>query len=255
MSNLVDRFKDNFEDYPKWKDLPEETKAIYHGKVENLIDIMKNLSPTRVTVLTGSNGGGKSMIRQQYGSKYFKETGRKCKSVSMQLRTSTNSEWGAFSSAMLDNDTTPTSYNTFRLINGVFKAAGIYKEREPGTIEALSETGYIIIDEPEIGMAEETVLALSYWLREIIPALKKAKIGLMIITHSKLLCNDLLLYDEIDFINLDGKSFEEFVDQSIRVIPTDLKLLHANYLWDAINVRMNKVEAEKKYLNIKENDE
>lgn len=251
----IDIFKDKL---PEWKDLSEEEKAPYRGKVENMVDIMKHINPTKVTILTGSNGGGKSMIRQQYSMKFQKETGRKSKTISMQLRTSTNSEWGALSGAMLDGEWTPTSLNTIRLINGVFRATGVYDEPEPGKIKAIPETGYIILDEPEIGMAEETILALSEWLQTIIPTLEKLGIGLMIITHSKLLVENLWYmvpsghehgyykHDKIDFVNLDNLTIMEYTDSNRRIVPSDLKLINANYMFNAIDERMDQVQKEKK---------
>lgn len=252
---VVDIFK---EELPKWKDLSEEEKAPYRGRVENIVEIMKHINPEKVTILTGSNGGGKSMIRQQYSMKFQKETGRKSKTISMQLRTSCNSEWGAMASAMLDNEWSPTSANTIHLINGAFRAAGIYDVPEPGEIKAIPETGYLVLDEPEIGMSEETVLALSEWLQTIIPALEKLRIGLMIITHSKLLVENMwymlpggyshkyIEHDRIDFVNLDGLSINEYTDSNHRLVPSDLKLINANYMFNAIDERMHKVEEEKK---------
>lgn len=172
-----------------WSTLSDEQKKPYQDKVRKLIEIIEDIDTEGISILTGSNGGGKSMIRQQFALKYKKgkiknPNERKCKSISMQLRTSRNPAFGALSSAMLDNEASPTSLNTFDLIQGVFQASGLYKESKEGEVEALSETGYIILDEPEIGMAEETVTALALWLFNCIELLKREKIGLMIITHS-----------------------------------------------------------------------
>lgn len=95
------------------------------------------------------------------------------------MRTSSNPAFGALSSAMMDNEASPTSLNTFDLIQGVFQASGLYKEVKEDEVRALSETGYIILDEPEIGMAEETVMALVLWLFKHIELLKREKIGLI----------------------------------------------------------------------------
>ena len=239
---------------PEWEDLSPEEKKVYDDKVSNLvetIDVILN-EPDGFTILTGSNGGGKSLLRNQFGLKYQEDAERnpnkrKCKTISMQLRTSSNSSWGALAGAMLDNEATPTSLNTFKLIKGVLKAAGIFEEHEPGTIRMYSETGYIIIDEPEIGMSEEMVLALGNYLLEIFPLLRAEKIGLMIITHSRILV-DLLTsippathtVDEwlntFRFINLDGLGLTEYVCRQPK--PANLEVLEANYLFDAIRERM-----------------
>ena len=239
---------------PEWEDLSPEEKKVYDDKVSNLVDIIDVIlnEPDGFTILTGSNGGGKSMIRNQFGLKYQNDlknnpNKRKCKSISMELRTSINSSWGALSAAMLDNDATPTSLNPFQLIKGVLKAAGIFEEHEPGTIRMYSETGYIIIDEPEIGMSEEMVLALGNYLLEIFPLLRAEKIGLMIITHSRVLVDLLTSIPPVTytvdewlntfrFINLDGLGLTEYVCRQPN--PANLEALEANYLFDAIRKRM-----------------
>lgn len=235
---------------PKWEDLSPEEKQVYNDKVSNLVNILDIIlnDPEEFTILTGSNGGGKSMIRNQFGLKYQNDlknnpNKRKCKSISMELRTSINSSWGALSAAMLDNDATPTSLNTFQLIKGVLKDAGIFEEHEPGTIRMYSETGYIIIDEPEIGMSEEMVLALGNYLLEIFPLIMAEKIGLMIITHSRVLVDLLTSIPPVThtvdewlntyrFINLDGLGLTEYICRQPK--PADLEALEANYLFDAI---------------------
>ena len=239
---------------PKWEDLSPEEKKVYDDKVSNLVDTIKVIlnDPEGFTILTGSNGGGKSLIRSQFGLKYQEDVERnpnkrKCKTISMQLRTSTNSSWGALSAAMLDNEATPTSLNTFQLIKGVLKAAGIFEEHEPGTIRMYNETGYIIIDEPEIGMSEEMVLALGNYLLEIFPLMRAEKIGLMIITHSRVLVDLLTSIPPVTytvdewlntfrFINLDGFGLTEYVCRQSE--PADLEALEANYLFYAVRDRM-----------------
>lgn len=230
-----------------WSTLSDDQKKPYQDKVRKLVEIIEDIDTEGISILTGSNGGGKSMIRQQFALKYKNgkiknPNKRKCKSISMQLRTSTNPAFGALSSAMLDNEASPTSLNTFNLIQGVFQASGLYKEIKEGEVEALSETGYIILDEPEIGMAEETVTALVLWLFKHISLLKREKIGLMIITHSRLLVDMFLAHSiennySLNFYNLDNLSIEEYVDKNRVIIPTDLELLKSNYMFDAIRER------------------
>lgn len=244
---------------PKWEDLSPEEKKVYDDKVSNIVNIIEEIDPDGFMILTGANGGGKSLIRSQFGLKYQKDIDknpnqRKCKSISMQLRTSSNPEWGAFSSAMHDDDMTPTSLNTFQLIEGVFKAAGLFEEHEPGTIRMYSNTGFIIIDEPEIGLSEEMVLALCGYLLEMIPKLKDEKIGLMIITHSRLVVETMSYIPpttytvaewekEMKFINLDGLSRIVYLERNI--VPANLDSLRANYLFDAVRNRMREVKDSK----------
>src|SRR5574344_542127 len=116
-----------------WSTLSDDQKKPYQEKVYKLLDIIESVDTEGISILTGSNGGGKSMIRQQFSLKYKKDkirnpNERKCKSISMQLRTSSNPAFGALASAMMDNEASPTSLNTFNLIQGVFQASGLYKE-------------------------------------------------------------------------------------------------------------------------------
>lgn len=74
---------------------------------ERLKQIMTKIPMKGVSVLTGSNGSGKSLIRSQfifYLARRKKKDPKKMSgvlgSVSMQLRTSSNSSWGALSGAM-----------------------------------------------------------------------------------------------------------------------------------------------------------
>lgn len=244
---------------PKWENLTKEEQQEYRDKVSGLVSTIDSIEYDGFTILTGSNGGGKSLIRSQFGLRYLKDSEqnpnkRKCKSISMQLRTSTNSGWGALSAAMLDNEWTPTSLNTFQLIEGVLKAAGVFEEHEPGTIRMYSDTGFIIIDEPEIGMSEEMVLALGNYLIEIFPLLRAEKIGLMLITHSRLLV-DLLTstppfgstvdewFNTFKFINLDGLGLWDYTCRIPE--PANLELLKANYLFEAVRERMREVKEDK----------
>ena len=60
---------------PKWEDLSKDEQDVYRGKVSNLINIIDTVMDDAegFTILTGSNGGGKSMIRNQFGLKYQKK--------------------------------------------------------------------------------------------------------------------------------------------------------------------------------------
>ena len=73
----------------------------------------------------------------------------------------------------------------------------------------------------------------------------------MIITHSRLLV-DMFLGHSIEndyplgFYNLDNLSIEEYVDKNRIIIPTDLELLKTNYMFNAINDRMDEKEKQNK---------
>lgn len=50
----------------------------------------------------------------------------------------------------------------------------------------------------------------------------------------------------LNFYNLDNLSIEEYVDKNRVIIPTDLELLKSNYMFDAINDRMDERESQDK---------
>jgi len=194
--------------------------------VNRLIKIMEKIPAKGVSILTGSNGSGKSLIRSQF---IFYLARRKKKdpkdmrgvlgSVSMQLRTSSNPEWGALSGAMRDTEWIPTSLNTFDLIKGLLE-----KDFE-----------YIIIDEPEIGMGEELILSLCDFLNETFD--KNPQRGFLIITHNRYLVENLKCNK---FFNCYGlKTKQEWMDRP--VVKADLKILEENALFDFIRDR-NKVK-------------
>jgi predicted ATPase len=184
--------------------------------VDRLVKIMGKIPVKGVSILTGSNGSGKSLIRTQfifYLARKKKKDPKNMRgvlgSVSMQLRTSSNAEWGALSGAMRDTEWIPTSLNTFDLIKGLLE-----KDFE-----------YIIIDEPEIGMGEELIMSLCDFLNEAFE--KNPNRGFLIITHNRYLIKNLNFKK---FYNCDGiKTKEEWLNRPLK--KADLKVLEDNALF------------------------
>jgi hypothetical protein len=198
--------------------------------VNRLVKIMGKIPAKGVSVLTGSNGSGKSLVRTQfifYLARKKKKDPKNMRgilgSVSMQLRTSSNSEWGALSGAMRDTEWIPTSLNTFHLINGLLE-----KDFE-----------YIIIDEPEIGMGEELIMSLCDFLNKAFE--KNPNRGFLIITHNRYLVYNL---KSDKFFNCDGiKTKQEWIDRPMG--KADIKILEKNALFDFIRDRNNKEKKKK----------
>jgi hypothetical protein len=187
--------------------------------VDRLNHIMESIPRFGVSLLTGSNGSGKSLIRSQLTFTFAKQDGklkdgkiekgyRPIASISMQLRTSSNPEWSALSSIMQDTSWVPTSSNTFHLIEGVLKTEK-----------------FIIIDEPEIGMSDETVMGLVDHLNGFID--NKPDVGLMVITHNRYIVENL---HSTHFFNCDGfYTKEDWLNR--KLVKTDLKKLEENKLF------------------------
>lgn len=184
--------------------------------VDNLSDIMDSIPSKGITILTGSNGSGKSLIRNQFIFRLAQRAGVEVKnfkgklgSVSMQKRTESQPEWGALSSVMHDTPWLPTSQNTLDLIDRVID----------------SSFEYIIIDEPEIGMGEEIVMALVEHLNEKFK--EHTDKGFMVITHNRYIVEHL---KHDNFFNLDGiKTKEDWLNRPL--VKADLNILRENKLY------------------------
>ena len=111
--------------------------------IKRLQTILDSIKPNKITVLTGSNGSGKSLIRKQLCFRLSKKIEnsdyrRLVAEVSMQKRTESVADWGALSTCMHDVSWIPTSCSTYDLINSMFNT--FLKED--------SSKRYLIIDEP-----------------------------------------------------------------------------------------------------------
>lgn len=188
-------------------------------KVNRIIEVINKIEPNRVTILTGSNGSGKSLIRKQLCFKLARKIeGADYKhltvDVSMQRRTETNVELGAFGNFMHDDGDKPTSLSTFEFVETLFRSF----------VTEIDNKRYIIIDEPEIGMAKESQLGFVLWLKEQLPDIMTKTHGLMVITHSELIVEQLKDLDIVEFLNMDKDcTAEEWLNREI--IPTDFEKL------------------------------
>lgn len=194
--------------------------------IDYLKDVEESIDLSKITVLTGNNGSGKSLIRKLLTSRVEEELDGKLKSTSMELRTMNNPMWGALSSSMSDCEWLATSYSTFNLLKKCLAAS---KKDE--------KTKYIVIDEMEIGCSEETILAFIEYVNQ---ELKELNIGCLIITHSKLVVEKI---NSDSFINLQKKTKEEWLNREIT--PTNLEELEANELFYAIRDRINENKKKK----------
>lgn len=169
---------------------------------DRLIDAFAELEIDGITIMTGNNGSGKSLIRKQlpYALRErgvvqeAKDAQKMIASTSMDKRTGSNPEMGALSGAMRDLEWIATSQNTFSNIKGIIDHA---KKKD-------SKTKYIVIDEYEIGCSEETIMALAMYINKELNALVEQKkiTGALIITHSRL---GVQLIKHDTFINIFGQ--------------------------------------------------
>lgn len=167
----------------------------YKQYIDDLIGIISSIEITKITILTGRNAGGKSLIRKLMPSKIRKLSGQskvRIPHASQQLRTEVSPEFGALSSFAHDLEWLATSTSTIGNIEKAIK---------------VEDADYLVIDEPEIGVGEELQLGLAEWLNDKLADYPK---GVLIICHSRLLVQNIK-HDQ--FINLEGMSFDEWTSR------------------------------------------
>ena len=150
-----------------------------------------------ISILTGSNGSGKSLIRQQLNFRdEMKKDKKRVAHCSMQLRTSLDG--GGMGAFTHDVEWQPTSVNTLNFIQVVSRSI---------------HGGFMVLDEIEVGCAEETLMGIVEWLNgHLREAIKDTK-GCLIITHSPYVVKNLK-FDH--WFNLDGyKTPEDWLGRQI----------------------------------------
>lgn len=189
----------------------------YAKQVEVIKATADKIEPYKVTVLTGKNGSGKSVVRKILSSRIAGRLNgdvEKCwvASISMESRTTPKHNFGALSSMGIDEPENPTSRETFKHINALFNSLTTSKER------------YTVIDEPEIGMGEETVAALVIKLNSLTNPLPPNCLGVLVITHNRYIVEKL----QAEFVNMEGMTKDEWLSREI--IPTDIDALENDSL-------------------------
>lgn len=193
-------------------------------KYNRIKETLKLIHLNKITILTGSNGSGKSLIRTQLpflvrdylNLNDVKETKGYICSTSMEARTKSVSDWGALSSVRHDTAWVATSQNTLSEIKNLFNSV------------RNSNYKYLVIDEFEIGCGEETILALSHYINSAIKdLLENTQLeGVLIITHSRIGVKNI---NHDIFLNIDGMTEDEWLNRDIN--PIDLDELDANELF------------------------
>lgn len=176
-------------------------KEFWEDHLNHLIDLRDEISLDKITILTGGNGKGKSLIRKQVLG-ICQRDGVRSWSVSMDDRA------GVDGSRMMvftrDCEWLPTSINTFDSIQRFYE----------------SENTFGIFDEIEIGMSEESQLGVALYINKHLEEFRKNNRGLLIITHSKHLVRNI---NADVFLNIEGMSRDEWLNREI--IPTDFEEL------------------------------
>lgn len=179
--------------------------------IEQIKKVSDSIKPGVVTILTGKNGSGKSLIRKLIASyiaeKLNLDKNKPCAaSISMESRTQRKHEFLALCAIGIDEPDNPTSYETLHNIDSLIQSSC-----------KIESPRYLIIDEPEIGMGEEMVASLLIRLNNSFNPLPEGCLGVLIITHNRYLVEHLIG----DFANIEDMTRQEWLNR--KIIPTDIE--------------------------------
>ena len=175
-----------------------------------------------ISVLTGSNGSGKSLVRSQLNFR-TRESGKNVVHASMAFRTGTHSHMGALGSLVRDSDWMSTSYETFKNIKTAIRS---------------THDNFLCLDEIEIGCSAETVMGMTHWLNANLKIGIEGSLGCLVITHSPHVVENLN-FDH--WFNLDGyASAEEWLHREIVPVDMDSYVEQQMELFKMIRDRMKK---------------
>ena len=117
-----------------------------------------------------------------------------------------------FGFTFFDNPQYPTSISTYNLVDRLLYSCVDSENKR--------DRSYIIIDEPEIGMADESQLGIALFLKNRMSEILENSLGIMIITHSKFVVRELK--DNADFFYTDyDMTADEWLER--KIIPTDFE--------------------------------
>lgn len=176
----------------------ERDQEYYDNKVDNIIDKVYEIKMHKLTVLTGSNGSGKSILRQLMTQRVQDDNPKnKVASISMSLRTGGSGITRAFTS---DTPWNSTGQNTYNFVITLFKS---------------SKGRFLVVDEVEIGLAEEMQLSIIIYIQDFWTEHKDEYLGLLVITHSRFIVNNL---QADEFVNMDGMTKDEWLNREIKPV-------------------------------------
>ena len=174
---------------------------------ENILDALDQIKTGHVTILTGDNGTGKSLIRKVLCSSLRNQENDdtiKIADISMEKRTGLHAGLGGGGVFFRDVEWVATSDNSLSFLYSLLNSA---KDR------------YLVLDEPELGMSQDLQKSIGVYLSKRIPETMKENRGMLIITHSREFVRSLSV--EHVFVNLQKKSEEEWLNESAKEIDLD----------------------------------
>lgn len=198
-----------------YKDISEKS---IDNHIDRIIEVAESIEPNKVTILTGGNASGKSVVRKLLNARLADKLGKESatSSVSMELRTSGNS--GLLGTGLdhmySDNPWESTGEHTVYLVKGLLKS---------NVSEKMAETNkrYIVIDELETGLSKEALLGMCQMLESEMERILKNSYGILLITHSDEVVRNL---KHDSFINIEGLTEEEWLNREVEPVePEDIE--------------------------------
>jgi predicted ATPase len=176
--------------------------------LNKIAEIPYKMDFSSVTILTGRNAGGKSLIRKQLVFALSEKLDIPWKKLfiphaSLQLRTEPKPEMGALAQLASDLPWIASSASTIEVIKKVFSNK--------------DKANYIIIDEPEIGLGIPLQLGLCDYINEQIEECKKLGIGVLVITHSKTIVENIKHENFINLEDMDENEWLTHIPQKISI--------------------------------------
>jgi energy-coupling factor transporter ATP-binding protein EcfA2 len=217
-------------------DYKDISKKNLNNHIDRLIDILDEIETGKITILTGGNATGKSVIRKLLNCHLMKKLG--CdngvvSSISMQMRVNTpGSLLGTgLDSMMKDLPWESTSEHTVCLLEGLLD---VFNESEGN-----GGKRFLVIDELETGMSKEVQAGTCIWLNEILnpETVRDKTYGVLLITHSDTVVRTIR-HDS--FINIDGMTEEEWLNREIVPVTPDELKNWSSALYAAIGKREKK---------------
>lgn len=194
-----------------------------NNHIDHIIDMCKSIPMDKITILTGGNAMGKSLIRKQLPFTVSKEKNvsidKSVASISMQLRTESRSDWSGLSGCMNDLPWLSTSEHTVHLLNNLLNDV---------------DGRFIVIDELEIGMSREVQVGACMMLNKKLDEIKDRLYGVLVITHSEDVVRNLR-HD--NFINIEGMNEEEWLNREIVPVEPSVLSKWAMELFKAVDRR------------------
>ena len=167
-----------------------------------------------MTILTGDNATGKSVIRKTLWKHIndllgIEEDKSYVSDISMERRTGLHPGLGGAGVLLRDCGWTPTSMETYSFIKGIFQNLNDDNEK-------ISKR-FIVLDEPEIGASKEVQKAFAKYINKFYEKIHDNNkcYGLLVITHSDEIIKNLKCDN---FLNIQGLTKEEYLNREIKDI-------------------------------------